>query len=170
MSDNDSNNLGPPLRPHNPVIPGNRFEVIAACRSSRRPSDPPNVDYYYVAWAPAREPNRTLEEDSPELTNLAFDCVETAHDGLSGEEQTHAITRSGLLGATTKNYITRLYQAAAVHIRSLVTCDIRLDRGGPLRSLELDFPEFVTTRTTPENLEWLNPPPEPAEDPPVAAP
>ena len=105
---------------------------------------------------------------APELTRLAFDCVETAHDDLSGEEQTRAITRSGRLGTATRNYITRLYQAAAVYLRSLETCDIRLDRGPPLRSLELDFPEFVTTHTLPHNSQWLAP--EPSGELPVTTP
>ena len=170
MSDIDSNDLGPPLRPHNPVLPSNRFEAIAACRAPRRSSDRSGIYYYYVAWAPTREPNWVLLEDTPPLANLAFDCVETAHDNLSGASQTLARIRSRHLGAATKNYITRLYRAAATYLSSLVTCDVQLNRGGPLRSLELDFPEFATTRELPNNLQWLNPVPEPAGDPPVAAP
>ena len=169
MSDIVSNDFGPPLRPHNPVLPRNRFEAIAACRAPRRLSDRLGVEYYYVAWAPTREPNWSLQRDVPHLLDLAFDCVETAHENLSGASQTLAISRSGHLGASTKNYITRLYRAAATHFSSLATCDVQLSRGGPLRSLDLEFPEFATTHELPDNLQWLDPDPEPAEHPPVVA-
>ena len=162
-----------PLRPHNPVLPNNRFDAIAAYRAPRLLSDPPGVDFYFVAWTPTREPDQTLLRDAGALTRLGYDCVEVEHRDLIGDPaaQIQARHRSQQLGATTKNYITRLYRAAATYLRSLVACDVQLCRPrGLLRSLELDFPEFVTTRTTPENLEWLDPPPEPAEDPPVVAP
>ena len=173
MSRINSNNTEPPLRPHNPVLPNNRFDVVAAYRAPRLPSDPPDVDFYFVAWAPTREPDSTLLLEAEALTRLGYDCVEVEHRNLIGDPaaQPHARYRSQQLGATTKNYITRLYRAAATYLRSLVTCDVQLCRPGELqRSLELDFPEFVTTRTTPESLDWLDPPPEPAEYPPVAAP
>ena len=170
MYDIASNDFGPPLRPHNPVLPRNRFEAIAACRAPRHSSDRLGIGYYYVAWAPTRETNYSLQRDAPHLLDLAFDCVETAHENLSGASQTLARIRSRQRGAATKNYITRLYRAAATYLSSLVTCDVQLNRGGPLRSLELNFPEFATTREPPDNLQWLDPAPEPAEDPPVVAP
>ena len=174
MSEINSNSSEPPLRPHNPVLPNNRFDAVAAYLAPRLPSDPPGVDFYFVAWTPLRdEPDWTLLRDAGALTRLGYDCVEVEHLNLRDNPvaQTHAMYRSQQLGATTRNYITRLYRAAATYFRSLVACDVQLcRRGGRRRSLELDFPEFVTTRTTPENLEWLDPPPKPAEDPPVAAP
>ena len=154
MSEIDSNNFEAPFRPHNSVLLKNRFDAVAAYRAPRLPADPPDVDFYFVAWTPTREPNYVLLVDAEALTNLGFDCVETEHNNLRNNPvaQTRARYRSQQLGATTKNYITRLYRAAATYFRSLVTCDVRLNRGGHLRTLELDFPEFVTTRTTPDNL------------------
>ena len=126
MSDIDSNDFGPPFRPHNPVLPSNCFEAIAACRAPRLPSDRSGIDYYYVARVPTREPNWVLLEDATALTNLGFDCVETAHNNLSGDpaSKTLARIRSRQRGAATKNYITRLYRTAATYLSSLVTCDV----------------------------------------------
>ena len=181
MSEINDDNTEAPLRPCNPALPNNRFDAIAAYRAPRLLSDPPGVDFYFVAWTPTREPDQTLLRDAGALTRLGHNCLEFEHRELRGDRtaQSQARHRSQQLGATTKDYITRLYRAAASYFRSLVTCDVRLCRPrGLRRSLELDFPEWVTTRTTSVSLGWLDPSTDlpstllagPAEHPPVAAP
>ena len=184
MSYIDSDNTETPLRPHNPVLPDNRFDAIAAYRAPRLPSDPADVDYYFVAWTPTREPDQTLLLEAEALTRLGHDCVEVEHRELSNnrDAQYWARHRSQQLGSTTKDYFTRLYRAANSYLRSLTSCGVQLCRPRVAlrsrRSLELDFPGWVTTYTTSVRLGWLEPSTDlprtllagPAEHPPVAAP
>ena len=176
MSETSGTNNETPLRPHNPVLPNNRFDVIAACRAPRLPSDPAGIDFYFVAWTPTREPDQTLLLDAGALTRLGHNCLEVEHRELSNDSsaQFQARCRSQELRATTQNYFTRLYWAANSYLRSLTSCGVRLCRARVAhklrRSLELDFPEWATTYTTPLSLEWLEPAAGPAEHPPVTAP
>ena len=176
MSESSGTNNEIPLRPHNPVLPNNRFDVIAACRAPRLPTDPAGIDFYFVAWTPTREPDQTLLLDAEALTRLGHDCLEVEHRELRTDRQAQfqARCRSQELRATTQSYFTRLYRAANSYLRSLTICGFQLCRPRSphklRRSLELDFPGWVTTYTTPVSLEWLEPAAGPAEHPPVTAP
>ena len=105
MSEIDSDNTETPLRPHNPVLPDNRFDVIAAYRAPRLLSDPPDVDFYFVAWTPTREPDQTLLLEAGALTRLGHNCLEVEHRELSNDRtaQFRARHRSQQLGTTTKD-------------------------------------------------------------------
>jgi hypothetical protein len=184
MSEIGGDNNETLLRPHNPVLPNNRFDVIAACRAPRLPSDPAGVDYYFVAWTPTREPDQTLLLEAEALTRLGHNCVEVEHRELNNDRDAQRLARyrSRQLGLTTKDYFTRLYRAANSYFRSLTSCGVQLCRPRVAlrlrRSLELDFPGWVTTYTTSVSLGWLEPSTDlprilvagPAEHPPVAAP
>ena len=79
MSEIGSNDFEPPFRPHNPVLLRNRFDAVDAYRAPRLPSDPPGIDFYFVAWTPTREPDQALLRDAGALTRLGYDCVEVEH-------------------------------------------------------------------------------------------